>query len=118
MLANVRRSVDNASQTARKHPRFAPSETFGTGCRGIGSEPRAQGVLRRYPRIEELEQVVGSPSLRADPRQAVATEGLATDDGAGRAAVDVDVARPQLRRDPFDVRRRSGDEPSGERVLG
>src|SRR5581483_8177142 len=67
-----------------------------------GSEALADGVLRQDPRLDELEQVVGAPGLGAHARHAVAAEGLAADQGAGDAPVDVEVAGPELLGRPGD----------------
>ena len=48
-------------------------------------------------------QVVGAARLRADAGQAEAAERLAADDRAGDAAVQVDVAGPQLARGALEV---------------
>src|SRR2546421_12782358 len=84
----------------------------------VGREPLPQRVLGDDTRLHELQQVVGPARLRPDARHAVATERLAAHHRAGDAAVDVDVAGPQLGRGQFDVPWRPGEETGRQRVLG
>src|SRR5688500_960065 len=55
-------------------------------------EALADGVLGDDAGLDELEEVVRAPGLRADARQAEPAERLASDRGTGDRAVDVEVA--------------------------
>lgn len=56
-------------------------------------------------RDEELEQIIAAAGLGAAARHLEAAERMAADDRAGARAVDVNVARHQLRFHALDVRR-------------
>ncbi len=46
--------------------------------------------------VDEVEQVVGAAGLGAGAGEAEAAEGLAADEGAGDAAVEVEIADAEL----------------------
>src|SRR5947199_10815462 len=81
-------------------------------------ETLTERVLRHGTGLDELPEIVGATGFRSDARQAVAAERLASDDGTGDGAVDIDVAGAQLGRGARDVRRRARDNARGERVVG
>src|SRR3989442_15879463 len=80
-------------------------------------EALADRVLRDDPRLDELQQVVGTAGLRAGARKAVAAERLAADERAGDGAIDVEVSRPEFLRGAADVRRGAREESARQRVL-
>ena len=90
---------ENALALSQPPHRDPYSALLPYGCHSglLGGEALAHGVLADRARLDELEQVVGAAGLRADARQAEAAERLASDDGAGGAAVQVDVARRGVR---------------------
>src|SRR5688572_18225096 len=81
-------------------------------------EAAAGRVLRDGARAQELQQVVRSAGFFSDARQAKAAEGVASDDRAGDAAVDVEVADSELSLHHLDVARVARVEAACERELG
>src|SRR5262249_15188534 len=65
---------------------------------------------------DELEEVVGAARLRANARHSKAAEGLAGDEGAGDAAVDVEVADAELALGPLEVRGLAREDAARELV--
>src|SRR3990170_2690897 len=82
--------------------------------RGRRDEAVAQGVLGNRPRFEKLKEVVRPAGLGADAGELQAAERLALDDGAGDAAVDVEVAHAEFLPRFFDMRRRAGKDTAGQ----
>src|SRR3989442_12103720 len=78
-------------------------------------EALADRVLRDDPRLDELQQVVGTAGLRAGARKAVAAERLAADEPAGDGAIDVEVSRPEFPHGAADVRRGTREETARQR---
>lgn len=60
----------------------------------------------------------GPPAFEPTPERPRPPKGLAADDGAGDAPVDVDVAGAQLARRPPDGDGASGQDPRRQGVLG
>src|SRR5690606_27417561 len=79
-------------------------------------EAAAHGVLAACAGLDELEQVVAAAGLGADAGHAEAAEGLAADECAGDAAVEVNVAHAVLALGTLKVRRLATEHAAGELV--
>ena len=103
-LANVKRNFHS--------PRLSTSDGVG------GAKPRRMRVLGDRARQDELQQVVGAAGLAADARHLEAAERLPADQGAGDAAVEIQVADQQLAPRALQVRRAAREDAAGQRVVG
>jgi len=83
-----------------------------------GGEAAAEGVFGEDAGVGELEEVVGAASLGAHAGEAEAAEGLAADEGAGDATVEVEVADAELCAGAGEVGGAAGEEAAGELVGG
>src|SRR6266705_1894428 len=86
--------------------------------RGVWREAVAHDVFGDDAGNHELQQVIGAAGFRSAARHLESSERMPTDDGAGAGAIDVYVARDQLRFDAFDVGRTAGEKSPGQCVVG
>ncbi len=79
---------------------------------------RGAWCSRKRARLDEVEQVLAAAGLGADAREPEAAEGLAADQGAGDAAVEVEVADAELASGPLQVRGLAAEDAAGQLVFG
>ena len=80
----------------------------------VGGEAAAEGVFGKGAGVGELGEVVSAAGFFADAGEAEAAEGLALDECAGDAAVDVEVADEEVGAGAADVGGGAGEESAGE----
>ncbi len=86
--------------------------------RGVGGKAVAHDVLGDDAGNQELEQIIAAAGFGSAARHLESAEGMAADDGAGAGAIDVNVARDQLRFDALDVRGTAREKSRGQGVIG
>ena len=72
-----------------------------------------QRVLADGPGFEELLHVVGTAGLPSRSRRLQTAERVTPDDGAGGAAVQIQIADPQFAPRLFEVGRGAREDASG-----
>jgi hypothetical protein len=86
--------------------------------RCVGGETVTHDIFGDDARDEELQQVVAAAGFRSAARHLESAEGMPADDGTGAGAIDINVARDQLRFDALNIGRAAGEKSPGQRVVG
>src|SRR5689334_3008264 len=82
----------------------APCKNSASGL-AFRCEAAAERIFRNRPRLQELQQIIGTAGFGADSGKLEAAERLAVYQGAGDLAINVQVADEELALDAGDVLR-------------